>query len=595
MRWIVLAVIATASVAVAADPPTKAEIAKATKPAVAVVHTGYASASATCVSPRGYFVTVAAVLFGADRERTVTVAVNAGEKDEKVYTGRAVRVDPAMGLVLVRVDDPGPFVAVDVGDENKVGELDEVLAFLHPAPVLPQVISGVPPPLKPVKVSYSTVGVNKLKVASVQRTKGVLAGFGLESGPSVASYGGPVMDLTGKLIGVWATDPKTSVATVLPANRLRDFLTRPDITIDAPDLDPAKKSDKTTVRARVFALPELSADESVEFVVSGGGRERRVEAKRAESGWYEAAITPFEKAGGPVPVEVVYADGGSVRGDADDRKFTAGGKEYTLGKVAGVGFGKWAGVTLPDGTAVAGEVKGLDDLPVTVGGKLLALSTATAREVRVVRPALPESGYRVTAVARRAGKEVGREDAVRFITGSEPWGVEGMKYGRLTKPPEADKPTTFAIAAGTPGESHTEGKTFTFDPATIKATATPNKETGTVVGLDLRRTYYNPGFGREDVAPCTLSFSSPYGEPLEAKVYPKAVIENDRFSTRGAAGLFFPLNALCQQIDGRFAVWELETADDKKTVTKLAFDAILHLNKQDSPILVTVRLNSKYK
>ena len=93
----------------------------------------------------------------------------------------------------------------------------------------------------------------------------------------------------------------------------------------------------------------------------------------------------------------------------------------------------------------------------------------------------------------------------------------------------------------------------------------------------------------------TLAIGGHTGEPLEARLYPKVVAENNRHWIPDTAGAALVLHGERPELAGRFAVWEVEIAADKKTVTKLAFDAILYLDKQELPVLVSVRFNSKYK
>jgi len=596
MRWTIAVVLVGAvGVAASADPPTKAEIARATKPAVAIVHTDRLASSATCLSPRGYFLTVATAVSTAGRDRTVTVVLNGGEKDERVLAGRVLRIDPTLGLAIVKVDAEGPFAAVAMGDESAVGELDEVIAFSSAWLEIPEVNSGTPRPLKAPTLKYGGNVVSKLQVTSLQRVKGALTQIVLERSTQLLVPGGPVMDLTGKMVGILGADTASrGLNPLIPANVLRAFLARPEMSLAAADADPAKKHDPMAVRASVFALRDAPDDEEVELAVRSGGRERRIEMKRTDSG-YEAVVAPFEKSDipSPVQVEVKYPDG-TVRGGMADRTFTVGGKAYNLSKVAGVRFGKWPGVQLPGGASVGGEVKGLDELPVMLGDKPLPLLSAGIRELVVVPVIEPDGGFRFSAVIRRGGKEVGRAEALHFLKGSVPWGLDGLRVGRLTKPPEGEKPVTYAVAAGAPGEKLTEGQTLTFDPALITAVANTGTG-GTEITLGLHRNYFNTRLQREDSARCTLAVAGQSGEPLEAKEYPKVVELNYRHWVANAAGVGFDLGGSNTRPTGKFAVWEVEIAADKKKVAKLAFDAILYLDNHDEPVFVTVRFNSRFK
>src|SRR5205085_593314 len=84
------AVFALAAVATA-DPPTKAEVVKATKPACGLTETPKGTGTAFCVDAGGYFVTNEHCVGGMGKGSKLKVVLNAGEKDQVVAEAVVVR------------------------------------------------------------------------------------------------------------------------------------------------------------------------------------------------------------------------------------------------------------------------------------------------------------------------------------------------------------------------------------------------------------------------------------------------------------------------------------------------------------------------
>jgi len=574
----------------AAAPPTRAEIAKATKPAVALIVADTRYVSAVCVSSGGYFVAPSWAVEDTGIGRPVRLVRNAGGTDEAVLIGRTVRIDADAGLALVRVQSEDPLPAVALGDDAGVQEGDELIAVGYPHPK---------PDIKTGKWEYAPCAAGKRKIRLRSEQDGRLHRLHTEE-PENPFAGGPVLDLTGKVIGLSAVDAsRVSRHLVIPVSALRTFLSKPEVTVTAAAVDTAKKHEKLTVRVELFSVPAGTDTQTVELFVRSDGAERRVEMKLKPGGGYEAAVAPFVKFDGPPPIrlEVIYPDG-SVRGQTPDRKFRVGEKEYALGKVAGVRFGKPASVRLPDGTTAEGELSGLDDAAVTLGGKPLAVG-ATARELVILPPEEPAGGFRLTVVVRREGKEVARASALRFLTGSEPFGIDGMRLGLLTRPPAAQKAGTSAVVAGTDGEHYYGGRMHRFDAKRVRVSgARPEQDSAVTVELHSPHPKFQTPLAVSVFTPgLVLGVRPPKGKLLGEREYPIAVPHERLGFGSEAAGVRLSVEGIeVPATYGRFAVWELEVADGGKQVTRLALDAILYPESQsDTPVFVTVRFNSKYK
>jgi hypothetical protein len=452
---------------------------------------------------------------------------------------------------------------------------------------------------RPFRVVEAAVGV-KLTVVARREHEKQLTGIQITSSGTSITGGGPVFDGTGRLVGVFpASHDGTAGGTVTPVSAVRRFLAAPHVTVEVPAVKPGARHDPVTVRVGVFTSEEPADDKSVQLVVRSNGRERTVDMKRAKGG-YEAAVVPFEKGASPPPVrvEVTYPDG-SVRGETADRPLRVGGKEHLLGRLAGVRFETPKAVRLADGTTTEGEVTGLEGLTVSVGGKPWPVDTAVARQLTVLPPTEPTDGFRLTAVVRRGGKEVGRASDLRFIEGSEPWGIAGLRLGRLVKPPTADAADTWAALAGSDGEHHFGGREYRYDARRVRVSGPP-KDVDSAVTVELHTTHpkdqttqavssFQPGLA--------MRLDPPKGQLLGERVYPTAVPLSRLGVVEGAAGVQLTVDKKLLEVTyGSVAVWELEVADGGKKVSRLALDAILYPDRQsDAPLYLSVRYNSKYK
>jgi hypothetical protein len=279
-----------------------------------------------------------------------------------------------------------------------------------------------------------------------------------------------------------------------------------------------------------------------------------------------------------------------------DRTFQVGGKEFTLSEVTRVRFGKTGGVDTPNG-AVDGEVSGLDELAVQTGGQKFALKSHTATDLVVRLPAEPKNCYRLTVVAKKDGKEVGRAEAVRFLTGTIPAGIDGLRMGHLVKPKAGDTARTFArVLVG--GED--EPRVFTAEqlgavgsngwtgagPAlgAVKVSLYP-------VGVKPRPLFPTPEQLEASVPALVVDLYSSTTAQLTAGDYPDA--------TWTPATTWPGLNVTGDDVPpagsrrGHFVVHEVEMKPGTVEVKSLAADFVFYPHKRGRPLVGVIRINSK--
>ena len=415
-----LAAVALAPAAAAADGPlSKAEVAKLAKPATALVETKTATGSGFCVHPAGLFVTNNHVVENVADAGTVTLVLNAGETTQKSLKAKIVRRDKALDLALLKCEADQPLPFVKLGSDEKLGELEELVALGFPFG------TGLAKP-----GAYPTVSVNASAVSALRKdAKGNLDRIQIDGALNPGNSGGPVLDKKGEVVGVVVSGIRgAGITMAIPVGHVRRFAERPEVALVAPDIKPENRAEAVEFKATVASV--LAADEAfdVEIVIASDGAERRFPMK-ADGTSYVAKATPFASAtaASTVTVEIKYPEG-TVTLPVADFPLTFKGKDIKLSDLKSVRFGAKPQITLKDNTVATGSTAGLDAVPATLGGRPYHLTTERALELTVKPAAAAGSGsYKLTVIASRKGKEVGRAE---FAALPGRVGPEGRRGGR---------------------------------------------------------------------------------------------------------------------------------------------------------------------
>jgi S1-C subfamily serine protease len=211
----------------AADEPlSKVEIAKIGKAATALVEIKSRAAygSAFCIHPSGLFITNEHVAGQGD----ISIVLNPGLKDEKVYKAKLLRSDKEMDLALLRVEDVKDLPTLSLGVDDKLAELMEVVAVGFPFGTL----------LAPDRKGYPEVSINNGSITSLRRKNDVLNRIQLDAQLNPGNSGGPVLDKNAKVIGVVVAGlPGAGVNFAIPVSTLSEFLAPPDVQFQPPQAD----------------------------------------------------------------------------------------------------------------------------------------------------------------------------------------------------------------------------------------------------------------------------------------------------------------------------------------------------------------------
>jgi hypothetical protein len=386
--------------------------------------------SAFCIHPSGLFLTNAHVVqpFGTYPPRVrvppveITLVLDPGLRTERPYRARVVRSDKGLDLALLRIDGARALHALTLGSDEKLTELEEVVAVGFPFGTA----------LAPGRKEYPAVSINAGSITSLRRKDDRLHRIQMDVALNPGNSGGPVLDRSGKVVGVVVAGVQGSgVNFAIPVSTVADFVARPDVQFEPPPLDAANLFSPVSFEARVVPILPAEAPLTVDLTLkpARGGKERTVRLQAAGEGKYRATAVPLPPPPGPLPLRLrARFDNGALDATVTDRAFQVGGREVKLGEVRRLQSRPRPSVLLRDRQEVEGPVTGLDAVPVRLGAQSLTVDLGQAAEVKFA-PAPGADLVWVTLLVRQGDKEVLRH-------------CEGLPIEGLLPAPAADAGST---------------------------------------------------------------------------------------------------------------------------------------------------------
>jgi choice-of-anchor C domain-containing protein len=266
---------------VAADEPlSRVAVAKIGKAATALVEikakNGYASAF--CVHHSGLFVTNAHVA-----EKDVFLVLDPGGKNEKRQPARMLRSDKDLDLALLQVEGVDGLPTIALGSDEKLEDLMEVIGF------------GFPFGTKLARGGeYPSVSVNVGTITSLRYQDDKLHRIQLDAALNPGNSGGPVLDRSGKVIGVVVGGVRNSgVNFAIPASAVARFLASPVVEFVSPDVGPANVHAPVLFEAKVRSLLPSAGPLTVELLLKPAGVTERKHRMEAEGNTYRATVVPL--------------------------------------------------------------------------------------------------------------------------------------------------------------------------------------------------------------------------------------------------------------------------------------------------------------
>jgi hypothetical protein len=395
--------------------------------------------SAFCIHPSGLFLTNAHVVQPGGPPPPhvrvppveITLVLNPGLKSEKAYAAKVVRTDKELDLALLRIDDED-LPALALGSDEKLSELEEVVVCGFPFGIA----------LAPGRKEYPAVSINAGSITSLRRKDARLHRIQLDVALNPGNSGGPVLDRSGKVIGVVVAGvPGSGVNFAIPVSAAAGFLARPEVRFDPPPLGADNLHRRVSFEARVVPILPSKDPLAVDLSLkpARGGEERTFRMKAAGNK-YRAAAVPLPSPPGPLRLRLLARfDDATLNATLTDRAVKVGGREVKLSEVRSVRFQPGPRVLLQDGEEVKGPVSGLDAVPVRLGKKSVEVDLGKAVEVRFA-PAPGANLIWCTLRVRQGGKEVFRRCESLLIGGLLPGPAPDARPAGIRPPAlDADK------------------------------------------------------------------------------------------------------------------------------------------------------------
>ncbi|HZU35032.1 MAG TPA: serine protease, partial [Gemmataceae bacterium] len=302
-----LAVLLLAPVCSAGDNGlSRVELGRRGKAATALVEIKNAAVygSAFCIHSTGLFLTNEHVLRGpvmfpnnTPTPDSVTVVLNPGLNTERSYRADVVRKDAVQDLALLRIKGVSGLAALSLGDDDKLEELADVVAFGFPF--------GNAPLLR--NRDYPEISVNAGSITSLRHKNGKLHRIQLDAALNPGNSGGPVLDKTGQVVGVVVAtvNPGNGVHFAIPASIVKRFLVRPDVHFEAPEIRSIELYSPIRFEAQVVSILPTKKPFTVDLTLqTPRGRPTTYRMKPA-GGRYQVTATPMTRPSTPLVVRVV--------------------------------------------------------------------------------------------------------------------------------------------------------------------------------------------------------------------------------------------------------------------------------------------------
>ncbi len=390
---------------------------------------GKASATATCISAKGLFVTNQHVVKDLPTNGTVKLLLDPNGEKPRVLEAKLLRADAQSDLAVLQAQgNRDDFVFLNLGDDSRLFETMSVTSYGYPFGKI----------LASKGAQYPDISVNIGRITALRKREGKLDRIQLDAALNPGNSGGPVCNEAGEIVGVVNSGlMATGVNFAIPVRELRVMLAKPLVKFEPPVVATARLHAENEFQVVIEPFQRTLEKAVVELELSSDGEPaRKFAAKPITANTYsiKAVPLPAKTAGGPVWVSGTLSFAkGLVQGSFADQKIKIGDQTMSLSEIRSVEWGSETTVARHDGQKATGVISGLTKLPVDFGDTRLELDLARAKrlELKPASKLAPSVNYVLTV--RLENEEIARlEGALRLegpgATGASGSVAEGAKF-----------------------------------------------------------------------------------------------------------------------------------------------------------------------
>ncbi len=354
----------------------------AAKAATALLVTSDGSGSAFCISESGLFVTCDHVIAHAN-PGSIALVLSPTQKDEKRFPATVVRrlkdQDPA--ILKATLDRKIP--VLPLGDVGGLFETQPLFAFGYPFGKA----------LAVDEKSYPSISVNVGRITALRKKGEVLDVIQLDAQLNPGNSGGPVLDDTGKVVGIVAAGLVASgINFATPVSLLAKGLDSPMVTVTPGERDAKHPSKPLPVKVNVDWVFPPAKEPTVAVEIQAVGQSRRIPVTKGKDGAWHAEIADEKEAGKPGPTKLKIAvlfDQGRIDGTIEDRSINIAGKPKSLHELTELKRAPDGPDLLFDGKPI-GNLEAFKALHIEVGGAPITVDASKARQIFIEAPPAAE-------------------------------------------------------------------------------------------------------------------------------------------------------------------------------------------------------------
>ena len=337
------------------------------KAAVALIEAGPNKvASAFCIDPLGIFVTNHHVVEDLGIGASVKLIMQSSESEEWVLTAEVVSLNKTNDLAILKaysIPNDKKLTALELARTPNLYETMDLVAFGFPFGKQLTVKKG----------SNPSISVNVGKLTAIRKENGLVELIQLDASLNPGNSGGPVVDQTGKVVGIVSFGMLASgVNFAIPVEKLWPMLKTPYYTIDASGLllDPYVPS---TVRLGLISMqadiPDLTAE--IWCWCLGSDDKKVVPLKTLENNQFEGVVSVASDDPKKISLRGRFVlSQGEVSGTTLNEPMKLKGKQVWLSSIASIRQaenGKTSSILLQDGNSTTVETAELGQVNVNYG------------------------------------------------------------------------------------------------------------------------------------------------------------------------------------------------------------------------------------